>query len=128
VGTYEHLVKKMNAEGNPRRIGFTTKKRAIENYLHHKAIEEAFRIITKPVPVEPIEDTEDVPYKAAKALAMANGDDWDAMSEEAKKEKKGKRKQLLNGLAVDKMTIQLLAERNAIEEMQNWFRKIGVWL
>ena len=125
VGSYSSLVQRMNDQRDPNRVGFTTQKNAIENYLHHQAIMEAFIVIHQPITIDPVEDDEDVPLKASVALATSRGVDWDTLSDEDKKDKKTKRKRLLNTLAVEKMTIELLDERNGIEEMRRWFLTIG---
>ncbi|TDE07833.1 AAA family ATPase [Flavobacterium sandaracinum] len=124
VPAYIGYVAKINAEGNPNKIAFNTTKQELESYLHHNAINEAYIANGNICTLTEITDTDDVPFKVAENLYTNSGNDWAVLEELKKKEKSSQKKQLLNQLAVEKMTVDRIVERGGYDEMKHWFSEI----
>jgi len=124
VPAYIGYVAKINAEGNPNKIAFNTTKQELESYLHHDAINEAYIANGNICTLTEILDTDDVPFKVAENLYNNSGNDWAALDELKKKDKSSQKKQVLNQLAVEKMTVDRIVERGGFDEMKHWFSEI----
>ena len=125
VEDYRHAVNTINGERNPNKIAFNTSKLELENFLHHEAIQNAYADNgINNIIIDQIEDTQDVPLIVAEKLFTRNGNDWGAIDEEKRKELSGEKKKILNTQAVDKMTIDMIRERNGYNEMVLWFSTI----
>lgn len=107
VATYQKSIAKVNAR-NDGSWGVLTKKYEIENYLHQDAIKSAYD-------VDVDTDEKNVPERFGKAYAKKNNLD-NAMG--ANKSKHYLEK------AFDKMTYQLLMERDTEGEIKSWFDKM----
>lgn len=135
IQNYVDLVQAMNSEGDDSKFGFNTTRPEMENFLHHEAIIECYRENGHEIILNEIQDGDDVPLLTAKAVHQATSDsEWDAMHidpikrTEKQKSKISKAKHQLNNLAVKKMNIERLEERNALEELKTWFFKINEFL
>ncbi len=120
IAEYRDYVAKINAEENKK--GFNTTKIELENYLCKEAIMEAYAQNGTIVEIPVITDEMDVPNIVAQALQNSSGGkQWEDLSAEDKKKKESKCKKLLNTIAVEKMTIERIQERNGFDELLNWF-------
>lgn len=135
VAYYVQSIEDLNAEGNPNKVGYNTSKLELENFLHPDAINECYQDLNIPIELTEILDREDVPKKVAMAVHTATGEtEWEEMHpDEAKlvekqKKKVSKAKRQLNKLAIEKMTIERLEERNGYEEIKDWLDKIKTFL
>lgn len=135
VPSYVKSVIDLNAEENPKKFGYNTNKLELENYLHHEAINECYLELDITTSLTEVADREDIPKKVAMAVHNDTGTTaWDEMhSDEVKMVEKQKRKvsnakRQLNNLAIEKMTIERLRERNGVEEIQGWLNKINEYL
>lgn len=124
VPDYIEYVAKINEEGNPNKIAFNTTKKELESYLHHDAINEAYLSQGNPCNLTEISDSDDVPLKVAENLYSSSGGNWGALDELKKKDKASQKKQLLNKLAVEKMTVDRIVERGGYDEMKQWLSEI----
>nr|WP_321406804.1 ATP-binding protein [uncultured Carboxylicivirga sp.] len=132
IPDYVKAVATINGEGNHRKVGYNTAKLELENYLHHEAITECYSDLNVNIELTNIDDAEDVPKKVAKAVHTATSDtDWDSINpdpvktEQKQKKKISSAKRQLNTLAVKKMTIERLRERDGYNEIRNWLNKIN---
>ena len=107
VAIYQKSIDKVNAR-NDGSWGTLTKKYEIENYLHHDAIKAAYD-------VDVDTDEDKVPERFGKAYAIKKNLDAPMGANKSK---------LYLGKAFDKMTYQLLMERDTEGEIKNWFDKI----
>ncbi len=90
-----------------------TRLRALENYLHPLAIEEAQGIKVKFSGMDPV----------ASLVAQAGlelGCEWDTMSTRAQKRLCYRAKKWLNTLAVDRMTAARLVQQDPAGEVISW--------
>lgn len=125
IEDYRNYVKKINDDNDNSKKAFNTTKLELENYLTKEAIEEAFAsngtIITLPV----IEDNMDVPNVVARILYETSPEKiWDDLVESKQKRRESRIKKMLNSQAVEKMTIERLIERNALDEMELWLNTL----
>lgn len=116
---YEDYVKSVNARGDGSEA-FLTQKAEAENYLHPDAIEQVFNVRVK------VTDDNDVPMEVARAEYEANGGSipWDELPNSHKKRLEGKVKKRLNNDVAAVMTIEMLQERGAVEEIRKWLGAI----
>jgi hypothetical protein len=114
----EAAIRAINSRSNCRAA--LTSKRAIENYLHPAAIREAGGVeIT-------FGDFDDVAETAAKATFSWNPTgSWESLSRRARRRLRDKAKKWLNRDAVDRMTLERLAERDPAGEVLGWLRAIA---
>lgn len=97
-----------------------TSKRTIENYLHPAAVVEASGLALS------FADTDDVATLAASArLQQTAGKTWKSLSARARRRLRGKAKKWLNRDAVDRMTVERLAERDTQGEIRSWLLTIA---
>lgn len=124
IAEYRDYVAKINAEEN--KIGFNTTKTELENYLCREAIMEAYAQNGTIVEIPVITDEMDVPNIVAQTLQNSSGGKlWEELSAEDKKKKESKCKKVLNTIAVEKMTIERIKERNGFDELFNWFQQLN---
>lgn len=103
-----------------------TTKREMENYLHHDAIKEAYADNGALITLAAFADFDDVPALVAEAVhAVAGGDPWANLSEAKRQEKVKKAKRQLNGAAIQKMTIDRLAQSDPAGEIRGWLEAIA---
>lgn len=122
---YAKDIKKINEHKNCQAVA--TEKREMENYLHPKAIEEAYdqngiKIVLK----EQFDDFDNVPELVS--IAIPNENDGDPPSDnDARKQRKKESdcKKLLNNHAVKKMNVERLLETDPNNEIIGWLNKIS---
>lgn len=120
IAEYREYVAKINREENKK--GFNTIKMELENYLSKEAIEESYALNGLTINHPDITDDMDVPNIVAQTLQnSSNGRAWDDLTDEEQKKKESKCKKHLNTIAVEKMTIERLANRNGLDEISQWF-------
>lgn len=131
IQAYIDAVDEINAEGNPNKMGFNTIRPEMENFLHHEAINECYADYNITINLTEILDTDDVPLKTARTVyEVDDNNDWDnidvdaAKNLEKQKSKISRAKHHLNNLAISKMTIERLNERNGYQELKTWLDKI----
>ncbi|MBI1183901.1 hypothetical protein GC194_06495 [bacterium] len=132
IPDYVKAVATINGEGNYRKVGYNTAKLELENYLHHEAINECYNDLNINIDLTEIDDAEDVPEKVAMAVHAATSEtEWDSINpdpvktEQKQKKKVSSAKRQLNTLAIKKMTVERLHERNGYEEIKDWMNKIN---
>jgi len=125
VADYRLAVTKINNEGNLNKKAFNTSKLELENYLHHDAILQAYSEngITN-LSLSSITDTQDVPLIVAEQIYSLSGNNWNELIPEKQKDSASDKKKLLNTKAVEKMTIEMIIERNGFEEICKWLNTI----
>lgn len=125
VVEYRRAVEGINAEANPNKVAFNTTKTELENYLHHEAILDAYAENgLNALILNPIEDSQDVPFKVAEQIYIASGGDWSTMAVEKQKESASDKKKILNTKAVEKMTVARITERGGYDEICLWLNTI----
>ncbi|QSE99198.1 ATP-binding protein [Fulvivirga lutea] len=129
---YVQKVQELNAENNPRKIGFNTTKRELESYLHIDAILECYAEKGIDITLEAIEEDTDLPLEVAKAVHSVNGEGtWEEMHSdprlliEKQKSKISRVKQRLNTDAISKMTVPRLQETEGFDEIVMWLNQIS---
>lgn len=124
IPNYKLYVDKINLE--PNKTAFNTTKLELESYLTKEAIEEAYAVNGTIVELPQITDLMDVPNIVARRLYETTPEKlWDNLDEIQKKKRESKVKKLLNTQAVEKMTIERLIERNALDEFKTWFNSLN---
>ena len=107
---------------------FQTSKREMENYIHPKAIVEAYEDenIEITVNLEEVRDESDIPVLIAEKVHNATSDheNWDKLKEKKKKKKESQAKKMLNTSAVEKMTENQLQEIGGWDEIEKWMSAI----
>lgn len=131
---YVRAVEDLNAENDPRKIGFNTSMDEMENFLHHEAIQEAYADLSITIELEEI-DTQDVPVLVARTVHEAQSDvAWDDIHadpvkrEEKQKKKVSKAKRLLNKEAIEKMSSERIESRGVKEEIIGWLETINSFI
>jgi putative ATP-dependent endonuclease of the OLD family len=102
----------------------STAKREIENYLHWKAIKQAYDDISIALPIKHnFADFDDVPQKVAEMVHAVSGSQiaWRTLDEAKKKNKEGRAKRVLNSQAPRYMSKQLLDEIDPAGDLLEWF-------
>ncbi len=113
---HREAAKAVNAR--PRCHAVVTRLRALENYLHPLAIEEAQGITVTFTGMDPV----------ASLVAQASlepGCEWDMMSTRAQKRLCYRVKKWLNTLAVDRMTPARMAQQDPAGEVVGWLGTIA---
>jgi len=116
---YQTQANKVNQRNDGSRA-FLTTKREVENYLHPDAIRDVLRVNVQ------ISDDSDVPEMVARAI-HEQGEGavpWDQLNEEKRRKKETRAKQRLNNDVAAAMTVARLRDRNALNEIREWFRAI----
>jgi len=105
---------------NDRSRAFLTSKREAENYLHPDAIREVLGVEVE------VSDENDVPEAVARAIheREEGAVPWEQLGAEKRKKKEGRAKQRLNNEVAAAMTVDRLRERNALDEIREWFNTI----
>ncbi|WP_420386360.1 ATP-binding protein [Roseivirga sp.] len=131
---YIAAVEELNAEEDPRKVGFNTSMDEMENFLHHEAIQEAYADLRINIELEEI-DAQDVPLLVARTVhEVQSVVAWDDIDEDpVKREEKQKRKvsrakRLLNKEAIDKMTIERIDSRGVKGEIIEWLETINSFI
>ncbi|QKF77438.1 ATP-binding protein [Arcobacter defluvii] len=105
---------------------FETKKREMENYIHHNIINDTYEGF--PIIYSEEWDTLDLGEEVAKYVHNNSENseiDWDEIEDKDKKKKKVSRvKQRFNEELSKQITKQHLEELEAFEEIKEWFEKI----
>ena len=97
-----------------------TGKRSMENFLHPAVLKEIRGIDVS------FGDQDDVPQLAASALLkQVGGPDWLELSSRSRRRLRNLAKKWLNTEAVERMTVQRLAERDPAGEIRSWMKTIG---
>lgn len=118
---YRKIVTQVNDENNPQKVAFNTSKIEMEAFLCKDAIEEAYRECTQSITIpQEIEDDTDVPH----LICLLRYPDFDTKTDDEKHKKESKVKTFLNKAAVEKMTIDRLIQRNALDELKKWFEQM----
>lgn len=101
-------------------MAFLTEKAEMENYLHPEAIRKVLQIDVE------VEDDTDIPEIVARKIHEQDGGatPWDELTEDKRKKKKNQVKRRLNSEVAAQMTIDMLKERNALDEIRRWFEAI----
>lgn len=107
-----------------------TEKRETENYIHHEAINDAWKARNVALSLsENFNDGDDVPTLIAKMVHNENSTDcWDDLSDHKKKEKESAAKRLLNREAAKYMTIDRLKDIDPSNFIRNLFIKISSYV
>ncbi len=116
---YQAQVDEINSRNDGSKA-FLTSKREAENYLHPDAIREVLGVEVE------VSDENDVPEAVARAIhAREEGAvPWEELSDEKQKKKEGRAKQRLNNEVAAAMTVDRLQERDALDEIREWFGAI----
>ena len=104
-----------------------TNRREMENYIHHEAVIEAYQENgCSPSISLPFQPFDDAPEIVAEAVHVASGSAtaWAALEREDQKKKSSRAKGILNGPAVQKMTVDRLKETDPSDEIIGWFRSM----
>ena len=103
-----------------------TVKREMENYIHHEAIVEAYGENRTNIALGAFADFDDVPEAVAAAVqAASGGEQWIDLTDAKRAEKVKRAKRQLNGVAVQKMTVERLAASDPGDEIRNWLAAIS---
>ena len=100
---------------------FLMKRRAMENYLHPDAIFEACGVrIT-------FSEQDDVPLALAQAVYDRHHPErpWASLPTSNRKRRQIRAKSRLNGIVVERMTSQRLAQSDPDNEIRSWITTIG---
>ncbi|MCK4644525.1 ATP-binding protein [bacterium] len=118
ISCHQSEYEEVNAKENG--TAYLTEKREMENYIHENAIKNVLNIdiISN--------DFTDVPEETAKALHILNGGqgEWNELDEKKKKKKISQAKKRLNNEVVKHMNLQLLNEKDPMNEILGWFNRI----
>jgi hypothetical protein len=102
--------------GRPLCRAVLTQRRALENYLHPEAIWEASRLHVS------VDAHSDVPTVVAQAhLSATGGGDWESLPRRGRQRQRYRAKQWLTTTAVERMSIERLAEQDPQGEVIGWF-------
>jgi len=114
---YEDVARQVNERGDGSQA-FLTQKAEAENYLHPDAIQKVLGVRVE------VTDDNDVPMEVAKALYEAKGGSWDELPDKKKEKRESNVKKWLNNEVAAAMTIEMLQERGALEEIRTWLGAI----
>jgi energy-coupling factor transporter ATP-binding protein EcfA2 len=117
---YQAQADTVNARGGDFKA-FLTSKSETENYLHGDAILKEFGVNVT------VTDTLDVPAKIAQVLHDTDASrtsDWATLDDDKKKKKESRAKVRLNDAAAEAMTVKMLEDRAAKDEIVGWLRTI----
>jgi len=105
---------------------FCTSKREMENYIHPRAIEEAYEAsgITIALP-DSFGSFDDVPMIVAQAVHEVNGEEkWGNIEREKQQRKESRAKKVINDAAARNMTAERLSEVDPDDEIIGWMKVI----
>lgn len=107
-----------------------TNKRELENYVHHKAIIEAYAEQSIEINFPgPFDAFDDVPTLTAQAVYAVNSDKpWADLKAEQQRKKESGAKRQINNTAVSKMTVARLAETDPDNEIRGWLASISAMM
>lgn len=108
----------------------STKKRELENYVHHEAIIEAYAEQKIEISFSKALDAfDDVPLLTAQAVyAASGGGNWNDVDQRKQKSKESSAKRQINNGAVSRMTIERLAETDPDDEIRGWLAAIATMI
>ena len=125
IPQYQEHVDEVN--DRDRCCAILTTKREMENYIHHTAIEEAYRAngVVCRLPGA-FADFDDAPEVVAKAIHAGSGSPtrWEDLKDDARKGKASRAKAMLNNAAIRLMTRDRLRETDPNGDVISWLRKI----
>lgn len=131
VQDYVDRVRALNVEGNPKKIGFNTTCREMENFLHHEAIIEAYNENGHSITIASFGPQDDVPLLVAKTIyESTSGNVWDNIDPdprkilEKQKSKISRAKNFLNSQAITKMNESRLRNSGGYDEIRSWLLQI----
>jgi len=118
----QQLVDAINIRPNCQAV--LTRKRALENYLHPLAIQQAGGVHIQ------FTDDDSVPLLVAQSAYRLHGSDvaWADLSQRARKRRCERAKAWLNRRAVECMTAELLSDRDPAGEVASWLGIIATLL
>ena len=121
---YADHIKKVNSRNGCKAV--CTSKREMENYLHPKAIAEAYQEDGINIVLPEIFNAfDDVPALVAETVHNVDGCRfWCDLSEKQRDKKNSRAKRMLNGRAASKMTMGRLAETDPNGEIESWLCEI----
>ncbi|MBN1882633.1 MAG: ATP-binding protein [Deltaproteobacteria bacterium] len=116
---YEEQANNINSDQD-KSIAYITNEREIENYLHSSAIEKAIGVRIE------ITDTNKVAEELAKHIhcSAPNAKEWKNLSPEEIKKKTTRCKKRLCNEVLPFITLKMIEERNAIEEISMWLEPL----
>jgi hypothetical protein len=118
TGERQRLAEALNRQPNCKAV--LTSKRAIENYLHPDAVQEASGLKVS------FGDSDDVAELVARAsLQVGDPRGWESLPKRGRRRLRDKAKKWLNREAADRMTPARLIERDADGEITGWLRTIA---
>lgn len=103
-----------------------TQKREIENYFHESIVVPSFQTHDGfPISII-IDDNSDIPDIIAKARHDARnpGKPWSSQGKRYRDKCTGFVKKHLNSQTASQITVEILQQRNAFEEIKNWYEEI----
>lgn len=116
----QRLVEAINLRPNCR--AFLTRRRALENYLHPDAIEEARGVRVSYGP------DDDVAAHVAAAMLELVPHQWQQLSMRTRRRVRCRIKKWLNTIAAERMTRERLQDHGVDEEVLGWFRTVSALL
>ena len=121
---YADFLEEVNSRNGCKAV--CTSKREMENYLHPKAIVEAYQEDGINIVLPGIFDAfDDVPALVAETVHNVDGCRfWCDLSEKQRDKKNSRAKRMLNGRAASKMTMGRLAETDPNGEIESWLCEI----
>lgn len=133
IQDYVDFVFAINAEQNSKKIGFNTTCNEIENFLHHDAINEAYKDDGLSISISPFGHFDDVPLLVAKTVyETTTGNDWNKIDplkiKEKQKSKISRAKHFLNNQAILKMNADRLKESGGFDEIKTWLIQINAYI
>jgi hypothetical protein len=133
IQDYVDFVLAINAEQNSKKIGFNTTCNEIENFLHHDAINEAYKDDGLSISISPFGHFDDVPLLVAKTVyETTTGNDWNKIDplkiKEKQKSKISRAKHFLNNQAILKMNADRLKESGGFDEIKTWLIQINAYI
>lgn len=114
---YKDIVSRINGEHNPNKKAYNTSKQEMENFLCKEAIIEAYAQSGTTIILPEITDEMDVPNE----VCLAGNPNFNNEPEDKKKKKESNAKRMLNTTAVEKMSIDRINQRNAMNDLKTWF-------
>lgn len=111
-------------DSRPNCRAFVTRYRSLENYLHPDAIREARGVVVA------FSATDDVAETVARSSFIPSVDDptWDHLSRRARRRQRDRVKSWLNTEAVERMTLERLAQMDPAGEVRGWLTVMGEML
>ncbi len=124
-GKYQSFVDEVNNRGLGH-FATLTQKREIENYFHESIVIPSFAAHDGFAIVVTIDDTSDIPAVIAEARHSIRNPTiaWATQSSRYKEKCMGFVKKHLNSQTSSHITMAVLQQRNAFDEVNNWFEEI----